>query len=129
MVLIAKLSVKIMSNVSQMKGWVIHIEGGSSKRLCRCGTPRRGVLSGGLMKTFHLHSNDHIMHLLPSVLRVFVFFLLSSSDHLCTLFDLQAHRCYNYFLKSVFCLFNFLLIDVMHFKVIKLELQCILHKT
>ena len=43
-----------MSNVSQMKGWVIHNEGGgSSKRFCRCGTPCRGVPSGGLMKTFH----------------------------------------------------------------------------
>ena len=68
MVLIAKSSVKIMSNVSQMKGWVIHNEGGFIKTVYIVMISPRGAYhngkpvvisppgrtqTGGLMKTLH----------------------------------------------------------------------------
>ena len=54
MVLIAKSSVKIMSNISQMKGWVIHNEGGVRQNgFAVVVRPVGAYQVGGLMKTFH----------------------------------------------------------------------------
>ena len=62
----SKVICKIMSNVSQMKGWVNYNEGGANHNdIDRLSTPRRGVpRGGGLIKTFHrLHLDS--MNVLP----------------------------------------------------------------